>query len=526
MSFKKQKMKRSQTIDTNRDPAEELPSEDARLADGESAGLESEVKPRKYRFSDFVEKTGVSRDMVKYYLRARLLPKPHKVRANLSLYTEDHVKLVQLILKFQEQTKLSLSEVASVFKAAKHNPNTIEIELLSAKYQRTQWENIIPFQAHEAEIPSGLELPKEFIKELVDSELLDEKYAFEEEGRNKAGLLWALSHEGISLDFFQKAKPLIAELAELEVKALLASRRPETDFEVAAEQVTMVDRMINRWVINEKTEHARHRYEKVLSNSEKALSNIHDAIYVPSQVFCARHKVAEELLVLQSKQLKKPKDLKLLHHLCMFNLLLADYENTMKAADKILAVYPNDGLALASKSLAYGMNNDLKQALIYSGRLKEANFKHPIGMLAQLFVLLMQAAKLGGIADNAQLLKEAVDLFLELPALEPEDNYEQLETWLLLGSANTLFPDALNSSEEAIAGLEKMIGFVELKTSEQLNIPAESLRFVYQVYAYFFLGLLESGKGNDEKAQACFEKVIQLDPMSNFGQFAYLKMSS
>ena len=61
---------------------------------------------RLYRMSELVEASGVSRDMIKYYLRARLLPKPRKPRPNLSLYTEDHLALIRMALGYDHDLLL------------------------------------------------------------------------------------------------------------------------------------------------------------------------------------------------------------------------------------------------------------------------------------------------------------------------------------------------------------------------------------------------------------------------------------
>ena len=86
-----------------------------------------------YRISELVDASGVSRDMIKYYLRAGLLPPAEKPRANLSLYTVRHLRLIALVRKFQEQTRLSLPQIADVFRNADFDPSNIEIELLSAR---------------------------------------------------------------------------------------------------------------------------------------------------------------------------------------------------------------------------------------------------------------------------------------------------------------------------------------------------------------------------------------------------------
>ena len=99
-----------------------------------------------YRMSALVEATGVSRDMVKYYLRAGLLPPAVKPRANLSLYSDIHLQLIALVRKCQEQTRLSLPDIAEIFQAASYDTGTIELELLSDKYRvdNVAGDNIIP----------------------------------------------------------------------------------------------------------------------------------------------------------------------------------------------------------------------------------------------------------------------------------------------------------------------------------------------------------------------------------------------
>jgi predicted TPR repeat methyltransferase len=44
------------------------------------------------------------------------------------------------------------------------------------------------------------------------------------------------------------------------------------------------------------------------------------------------------------------------------------------------------------------------------------------------------------------------------------------------------------------------------------------------VYTSFYLGQLHEAAGDSHEARRYFEKVIQLDPSSNFGEMAYLKL--
>ncbi len=475
-----------------------------------------------YRMSELVDAAGVSRDMIKYYLRAKLLPKPRKPRPNLSLYGENHLLLIRLILRIQQQTTLSLPEIAAVFLAANYDPHTIEIELLSDKYSVGRRDFIIPFEA-ETKSSVSLSFPQEFIEELCSNGLLEKTGPLDTSQIEIAGLLWAARNEGVPLTFFQSAREQLRTLADLEVKVLIAIPRPQLDFDAVAAGVTNTDRVINRWMISEKTLQARRMFQRIMDNSEQALSTIHEAIYFPSKVFRQRFKIDEELASLERRLDARPRDLPLIHSVCRACLLLTEFERALTLADAALALAPRDELALAFKSLAYGMVNNLEQALLYAKRLEASDNRHTIALEARLLTLLMQAAKLGGVSDTSGLLKDAAELFRD-PVTPPQANIDRLEACLLQARANTLFPDAINKVPEAIRDLKAMLHELESNRYDDLGLPLEGTRVVYQMYANFYLGQLHEANGDHIKFRQYFEKVIQLDPSSNFGEKAYLKL--
>jgi tetratricopeptide (TPR) repeat protein len=135
----------------------------------------------------------------------------------------------------------------------------------------------------------------------------------------------------------------------------------------------------------------------------------------------------------------------------------------------------------------------------------------------------MQAAKLGGVSDTTGLLKDAAELFRD-PAIPPKHEIDRIEACLLQARANTIFPDAINKGPEAIRDLETMLQTLDGSSIEDLGLPLEGTRVVYQMYANFYLGQLHEASGDGIKARQYFEKVIQLDPSSNFGEMAYLKL--
>ncbi|MFT4518236.1 MAG: DNA-binding transcriptional MerR regulator [Halioglobus sp.] len=479
-----------------------------------------------YRMAELVEESGVSRDMIKYYLRANLLPQADKPRPNLSLYSNQHLQLIRLILRFQEETKLSLGDIAAVFERARYNPNSIEIELLSDKFSAAAHDNIIPFEASTDNPGDTLSFPQDFIQELIRHQLWSDSASDHEENRKVAGLLWAARDAGLPLAFFQSAREKLRELAELEVKALIAIPHPELDFQSVITSVTEVDRIVNRWMITEKTNHARVLFQRIINNSEKALSTVHDAIYFPSAVFRTRFNTDAELttLIASLETQKGTLEAKLVASRAC--LLLTDFEKAQTCADAALELDDDNDVAIAVKSLAYGMANNLEKALQWAKRLEASDTRHSIALEARLLTMLMQAAKMGGMSDTTDLLKDASELFSNPASAEPQDQFDKLEATLLHARANTLFPDAINGAPDAIVELEVMLARLATDTEEVAEFPFAAVRVVYQVYGNFYLAQLHQLLGNETETRQYYEHVIQLDPSSNFGETAYLKLAA
>jgi DNA-binding transcriptional MerR regulator len=477
-----------------------------------------------YRISELVAASGVSRDMIKYYLRAGLLPQAEKPRPNLSLYTGNHLALVGLVRRFQEETKLSLPEIAEVFSAAGHDANAIEIELLSARRRVSDDDNIIPIKV-DHQSTSSLNFPKEFLQQLESAALLEDADQPGEREEQLAALLWAGHNAGVPLAFFESAREKLAELAELEVKTLIAIKRPGLSFSEMQEAVTDVDRLINRWMVAEKNRQIRNRFQRVLDNSERALSTLQDTIYRPSPLFRERHRIEDLLRGLAEAPYAGALPSRESHNLSFACILLGEYEQAIALAEAALSTTPGDAIAIALVTIAHGLQGKVDEAFEYGARLEHCADKHPAILQARMLALLSKAAKLRGVADTAELMKSAGEIFLEVPA---EPSAGQPEAILLLARANVAFPDFANSRPLAIRALVALLEQLETSAIELSGFNVEGLRdsvqTVYRIYALYYLGVLYAMDGDHARAGKCFEQVIQLDPASNFGKSAYLRL--
>ncbi|NND69788.1 MAG: MerR family transcriptional regulator, partial [Halioglobus sp.] len=203
--------------------------------------------PASYRISELAEATGVSRDMIKYYLRAGLLPPAEKPRPNLSLYSPLHLRLIELILTFQAETRLSLPQIAAVFEQAAYDPAAIELELLSDRHGGGRRDNIFPFESSAVE-RGALAIPPEALEEFVAAGLLSGATPLDEDEEQVAALLLAAREQDVPLSFFTEARSTLATLADLEVKSLIRIKRAGLVYEDVLDSVTSADRLINRWM--------------------------------------------------------------------------------------------------------------------------------------------------------------------------------------------------------------------------------------------------------------------------------------
>ncbi|MEM9254753.1 MAG: MerR family transcriptional regulator [Pseudomonadota bacterium] len=486
-----------------------------------------EAKPtadQTYRISELVSTSGVSRDMIKYYLRAKLLPPAQKPRPNLSLYTDNHLQLITLIRRFQEQTRLSLPDIAAIFVSAAYDANAIELELLSARHSNRPEDAVIPIK-RSLTLAHNLEVPEKFLQDLTEAGLLDPSDSLTEDEHQLAGFLWAASSAGVPFNFFKEARDKIAALADLEVKTLIAIKRPDLSYDDTVTLTTEVDHMINRWLTAEKSYRIRTTFQKVIDNSLQAISLLLESRFEPSHLFEQRYDIASLLDRYEQQALYGDLSAQQCRELCFAAFLVGYYDLGLRVAKHLLTVLPDDEYTTACLALVHGVQGNVDEAFRCGSRLDGSSDKRAVILQARILGMLLKAAKLGGLADTRELMKNAAELFLELPEQPP---IHQPEATLFLARANVVFPDFANSRPQAITALETLLTHLDSQTALLDEFSLTDLRSclltVYRIYTLHYLGILYSMNREDASAKACFERVIQLDPASNFGEDAYLRL--
>jgi DNA-binding transcriptional MerR regulator len=67
-----------------------------------------------YRMKDLCDRTGLSRQVIHFYVEQGLLPEGHKTGRNMAYYAESHVERIQLIRKLQHERFLPLRAIRAV----------------------------------------------------------------------------------------------------------------------------------------------------------------------------------------------------------------------------------------------------------------------------------------------------------------------------------------------------------------------------------------------------------------------------
>ena len=198
----------------------------------------------------------------------------------------------------------------------------------------------------------------------------------------------------------------------------------------------------------------------------------------------------------------------------------------MQLARSALKADETDSIAQACIALAEGIQGHANEAFTAARPLETSESNHPIVLQARLAALLLKAAQQGGVADTNELMKSAAELFLELPS---DMQGEHPEVILLLARANIAFPDFANSTLHAINALEALLVRLDNKELYQAAPNIEDLQkiltTIHRIYTLYYLGVLNRMAGRTEAAIDYLEKVLQLDPASNFGENAYRELS-
>ena len=485
----------------------------------------SQPQSGQYRISELVNQSGTSREMIKYYLRDGLLPPAQKPRRNLSLYSDQHLQLLALIPRFREQTKLSLGDIAEIFAAHDYDANRLEMALVSGQFNQPTGSSIVPLSDYREPNRAALAFDRAFIRRLYDNGLLDSPNLESADDEKIATLLWKAQEANIPLSLFVEARQHLLPLAELQINALISELPVKGDPTEGIELHAHADRLFNGWLIADKTQLLRRKYQKILDETEQDVAHSLDAIYIPSDVFRKRFKVDTTIdnWRCDSQRSDLTADQRLQY--AMATMVLADFDVALELCRGGDGSDVDVQRQLAVECVVLCMQQRIDAAADCYQRLNAADDSSVLSSIARLLYLLLRAAELGALSDASQILVEALSLYQRALEHSTADSpIEAFEKQMLRGRACVMFSKWIQPDEAAVQALQDMLQQLEAD-SGALGLPSDSVRVVYQVYCHFYLARIYQALGDSPAASDHFQRVVMLDPASNFGEHAYLQMS-
>ncbi len=479
-----------------------------------------------YRMSELVDQSGATREMIKYYLRDGLLPPAKKPRRNLSLYSDQHVRLIALIQRFQEQTKLSLGQIAEIFAEQNHDPQRLEMALLSGRFSQQSDSSIVPLGDARKSRQGSLTFDDAFIAELYKNGLLDSDALVSSDDEKIATLLWNARDAGIDLSLFAEARKHLVALAELQINSLINSLPVRSDYSQGIELHADADRIFNRWMIADKTQLLRRQYQQILDDTEQDVAHSLDAIYLPSEVFRKRFGVDATIAGWRQAIAQGDAGPERQLEYAAATVLLADFATALEFCGNGAAPGADAQRYLAIQCVALSLQKRMVEAGDCFSQLQQADQHSTWSFIARLLYLLLQAAEVGALADASEMLGDALVLYQRALVEGAAGNAEEaLEQKLLRGRACVMFSKWIPPDQEAIQHLQDMLSELDRHTAADLGLPNDAIRVVYQIYSHFYLARLYDALADAEQARGHYEQVVMLDPASNFGEYAYLRLA-
>jgi DNA-binding transcriptional MerR regulator len=479
-----------------------------------------------YRISELVEKSGATREMIKYYLRDNLLPPAIKPRPNLALYSDQHVQLIAVIQRFQKQTRLSLTQIAEIIAGQDYDPRRLEIQLLSGKFSRQHGGTINPLKDGQSPSQRGLNFSDQFVAELRECGLLRDDEVMSADDENIASLLWNAREIGLSLSLFSEAHKSLVSLAELQINSLIKTLPVTGDFSRTIVNHEEADQLFNRWLITDKTQILRHKYQQILDDTERDMAHSVEAIYIPSAVFYKRFGVGSDIANWQSSIRESGTGSHRAQEYAAAAVMLTDYEHAVELCDASLAAGNDPQHFWAVKCVAFMMQKRMADAGECLKHLKSTDENSIWFFTARLLYLLLQGAELGAISDASKTMSEALLLYQRaMSECSAGNAMEELDVKLLRGRACVMFSQWLPPDQQAVESLREIVEIVGSASAAELSLPSEAVRVMYQIYGHYYLAKLLDATDESPQARQHYEKVMLLDPASNFGEYAYLRLA-
>jgi len=479
-----------------------------------------EPVPRYVTIRTILQKTGIHRQTVHYYLRKELLPPPVRTSRTSALYAGSTIDLIQFIQVLQRQQRLSLDEIVALFKQHNYELRAIRqaasqaaLSPLHALLGEPQAAKIPVSELAERVTPPP---PRELVEQLLNTGVLrsslspDGKRTISSEGLEALRAVWEGVRSGAPVDQFTALAQSVEKQAQLEFQQFLKNLDGLNASREAGVQVARLFSSLERFGSLRRKDELHALFIQRLQQPGNLFLSPNRTYVFPSRTFLQRMGLFRELDLLLRQVDRTPDDLSALRSLARACYVSSDWSRLHGVSQQLLRLIPNDANATALHG----------QALLLLGRSTEAiAFLEDAvarGANAMAKVRLGQAIAMHAYesADAARLLDAVIRRTrLANEAIRESAGNASLHRKVRLNTLlDTLYfsdPLGLNRpvEKEAVAIYEEFKA-LSGKTLPLLGRISLAMAKMYSTYALY---LVREQQG-DKKAGALLKEIASVDP--------------
>lgn len=180
----------------------------------------------KIKMAELVEKTGVPKSTILYYIKEGILPQPERIKQNVCLYESDFIERIKFIKYLQNTYNKTITELKSAvcshgYDFSQGSDILIEfLEKLSGTPANSQKMDI-------KELAKKTDVGEEFIRELVEKSIVIPlvEGMFDDKDAEMIVIYDKLCKSGWDIEFFEKYAQISRELANYNIKKVIEMKR-------------------------------------------------------------------------------------------------------------------------------------------------------------------------------------------------------------------------------------------------------------------------------------------------------------
>jgi DNA-binding transcriptional MerR regulator len=461
-----------------------------------------------------IQRSGVSRQTIHFYLRKGLLPKPLRTSRTYALYPPEAVDLLELIKQCQSELRLSLDEIGKIFVRANFNPSQIcgELERRDSSYRSPQSSATNGYRVlGQSEVIAMLQPapPPDWLEKLRRQGFVSghgDKYTHETVELVRT--IWTLCQIGLELDDLKDIVKTMNEQAEAELAAFrrMAKQGAKADYVNAIQVLNTFEEFID-WKRKDALRTAF--FHRLFRTADTFVVGPNQKRIIPSETFLAKMGLNREIDRLLNVLDNNPEDIRSLKGLARAYHLRSDYLNLYGATEKILQLDPHDVRTIVDHARAMSRLGRIDEAVATLERHLETK-SDPL-LKFRFGQLLVLRARNRGIPEflSAVIRKQQ----LTADSLREARDRPAIRRWITLDRAldNLTIADPLHLDEPTVEEMEALYQEYQSLSSKELSALSKISLAVGKILAAYALHLVYR-RHHDPRAEQVRRKIAQMDP--------------